>query len=612
MYIFYLLRSLLLAGLLCSCMGVSAQVKPANDTTSKKKKRLITKLMKSISRNGEPTEPVKTVNPFLRYSGRIIRSITIVPLGFDRNLYDTSIQRKNFPTDVANAFHLNSSTDLIRKNLFFKEGDKVLPLLLADNERFLREQEFLQDAFIRVGKVDSTKTIPDSIDVVVFTKDVFSLGVSGSLSRVDKARLEIREENFAGWGDKFFLGMLYDGKRQPNIGYGGEVLKRNIRGSFVNWAAGFTTFSPEITSQFQEENRFYTIIERPLVSRYKEWTGRLELSLNQTANNYWADSPAIYKSRYSYSYVQMDLWGGYNFGAKDRKTKDSNKRLRHFVGIRGFYNDFNRVPAIYKDSFDYKYANINGSLLSYTLYKQNFYRTNFIYGFGRNEDVPEGISASIIGGYTNKQGVKRSYYGLDFAATHFSARGHFTNYTFRYGGFINKKTLEDVDLLFGIDHFTRLRQISPTWRNRNFISVSYTKQLKLKLNEPLFISSVFGLPYYRNGEIFADTRATVKLESVFYNLAKIAGFRVAPFIFSDVSFLKPIKASFDQTKGYSAFGGGFRTRNENLIFGTIELRGYIFPSPIAGMRNWKIDLSTNLRFKYNSSFIKRPDFVVAN
>jgi hypothetical protein len=204
--------------------------------------------------------------------------------------------------------------------------------------------------------------------------------------------------------------------------------------------------------------------------------------------------------------------------------------------------------------------------------------------------------------------------GMDFAGTHFSPRGYFTSYTFRSGGFLNKKTVEDVDLLFGIDHFTRLRVVSPNWRNRNFISVSYTKQLKLKLNEPLFIQSVFGLPYYRNGEVYADTRATVKLESVFFNLQKIAGFRIAPFIFSDFSFLKPIKASFDKTKGYSALGGGFRTRNENLIFGTIEVRAYVFPTPIAntGMKNWKVDVSTNIRFKYNSSFIKRPDFVVAN
>lgn len=588
-----------------------AQQKSGEDTLgSPKKRRLINRLMKTISRDGEPTVPVKSVNPFLKHKGKIIRQIIIVPLGFDRNLYDTAIVRKNFPTDIANAFHLNSSDALIRKNLFFRENDRVIPLLLADNERFLREQEFLQDALIVVGKTDSL--IKDSIDVVVFTKDVFSIGGSGSFSSTKKARIEIREENLAGWGDKLTVGMLYDRERQPNFGYGGELVKRNIKGKFVNWTTGFRTYAPEINTGRLEENRFYTMIEKPLVSRYSKWMGSMEFSFNQTANNYYQDSPLLYRANYSYSYTLVDLWGGYNFGARDNIYSDNNKRLRHFVAIRTFYNDFMRVPTIFKDSFDFKYADINGALFSYSLYKQNFYRTNFIYGFGRNEDVPQGLNASVIAGYTNKQGVRRSYYGLDFAATHYSPRGYFTGYTLRAGGFVNKKKFEDVDLLLGVDHFTRLRTMGVNWRNRNFVSVSYTKQFKIKLNEPLFISSIFGLPYYRNGEIYADTRATVKLESVFYNLQKIAGFRVAPFIFSDFSFLKPIKASFDKTKGYSAFGGGFRTRNENLIFGTIEVRGYVFPNPVAGMRNWKVDLSTNLRFKYNSSFIKRPDFVVAN
>ncbi len=619
MYIFILLRFVAVTGLVLSfSMDVFAQeeLKDAKkelrrDTiVTPKKRRLINKLWSSISKDGEPKDPIKSVNPFITHKGKVIRSIIIFPLGFDRNLYDTMIIKKNFATDVANAFHLNSTNQLIRKNLFFKEGDKVIPLLLADNERFLRDQEFLQDALILVGKADSLQK--DSIDVVVFTKDVFSIGGSGNLTSTTKAGIEIREENFAGWGDKLTLALLYDRKRQPNIGYGGELLKRNIKGSFINWTVGFRTFYPEITTMKKEENRFYTRFEKPLVSRYKKWTGVAEFSLNQTANNYWNDTPGIYKSHYTYSYLMTDLWYGYNFGARDKIYNDNNKRLRHFVALRTFYNDFLKVPAIYKDSFDFKYADINGALLSYSLYKQNFYRTNFIYGFGRNEDVPEGLNASVIGGYTNKQGEKRAYAGIDFAGTHFSPKGYFTSYTFRSGGFVNKNKFEDVDLLVGIDHFTKLRTMGVNWRQRNFVSVSYTKQLRVKLNEPLYINSDFGLPYFRTGELYADTRATAKLESVFYNLQKIAGFRVAPFIFSDVSFLKPVKASFDKTKGYSAFGGGFRTRNENLIFGTIEVRAYIFPRPIAEMHNWKVDISTNLRFKFNSSFIKRPDFVVAN
>ena len=40
--------------------------------------------------------------------------------------------------------------------------------------------------------------------------------------------------------------------------------------------------------------------------------------------------------------------------------------------------------------YNYSYADINGVLFSYNLYKQNYYRTNYLYAFGRNEDVPTG------------------------------------------------------------------------------------------------------------------------------------------------------------------------------------------------------------------------------
>lgn len=587
-----------------------AQDKKASDTLkAQSKRRLVTRLMKSISRSSEPLQPVKSVNPFLQHKGKIIRSISIIPLGFDRNLYDTSKVKKNYPTEVANQVHRNSTVRLIRKNLFFDEGDKVLPLLLADNERFLRDQDFLQDALILVGRTDFSK---DSIDIVIFTKDVFSIGFGGSLGGLSRARIELREENLAGTGDKLTLGSMYDKNRDPHFGQNAEFVRRNIHGSFINWTIGFKSYNDEIATGRKEENHYYTKIEKPLVSRYSEWTGAVELSLNRTANNYLSDSASLYSMNYEYSYHVFDLWGGYNFGSRIRMQDDSKKRLRHFVGMRSFYTKFEKIPGVYKDSFDYKYSDINGALISYSLYRQNFYRTNFIYGFGRNEDVPEGINATVIGGYTNKEGIRRAYYGLDFDATHYSTRGFFSSYTVRAGSFVNNRKLEDIDLLLGIDHFTRLRMLGNNWRNRNFLSIYYTKQYKTRLNEPLFLSSAYGLPYFRNGDLSSDTRATVKAEGVFYNLKKIAGFRVAPFIFSDLSFLKPSKGAFGQTKLYSAYGGGFRMRNENLIFGTIEVRAYIFPKPVFGMRNWKLDATTNLRFKYNSSFIRRPEFVVAN
>ena len=110
----------------------------------------------------------------------------------------------------------------------------------------------------------------------------------------------------------------------------------------------------------------------------------------------------------------------------------------------------------------------------------------------------------------------------------------------------------------------------------------------------------------------SDNRTTVKAETVFFNMRKFWGFRLAPFIFGDLIMLKPTKQEFDKSNLYSAIGAGIRSRNENLTFGTIELRGYYFPRTLPGTKNYRVEIATGIRFKYNSAFIRKPDFVASN
>jgi hypothetical protein len=383
-----------------------------------------------------------------------------------------------------------------------------------------------------------------------------------------------------------------------------------MRGSFINWTTGFTTYNHAFNSGREEELKVYTGLEKPMASRYTAITGALELSYNKTTNGYISDS--LYSTDFKYQFVNADIWTGYNIGYKKGKVKDSENRLRHFVAVRGFFNWFYKVPDKYQDIYNYNYADINGFLMSYNLYRQNFYRTNFIYGFGRNEDVPEGISASVIGGFTNKQGVRRSYYGVEFDANLFSKKSALFSYSFKAGGFVNKSKWQDVDVLLGADHFTRLRTMSKYWYSRSFLSLSYTRQVNPFLTQPLFLESEHGLPYYRNGRIEGRARTTVRGEQVFYHMKRFLGFRFAPFAFADLCLLQPRNEPLKNTNGFTAFGGGIRSRNENLVFGTMELRGFVFPRVIGGAKNWKVELSTKLKFKYSGSFIRRPDFVVAN
>ena len=144
------------------------------------------------------------------------------------------------------------------------------------------------------------------------------------------------------------------------------------------------------------------------------------------------------------------------------------------------------------------------------------------------------------------------------------------------------------------------------------MTVSYTRQVNPYLNQPLFINSEFGLPYYKRGLLEAEMRTSVKMQSVFYHMRKFLGFRFAPFVFTDICLIQPTGRSISKSVGYPALGAGVRTRNENLVLGSMELRAYYLPRPLDGMKDWKIEIGTKLQFKYNTNFIRKPDFVSPN
>lgn len=602
-----LLTILLIAG------GAGAQiVEDSRDTFFlAKKKGVLGKLGRSISKTSVTSVvPLNSAERFSAYKGKIIRFIETVPVGFNQNLNDTTIISSKPLTRLASRIHKNSRNITIRKNLFFKEGDILLPILIADNERYLRDQPFLRDAEIVVYQ---SVLSPDSVDVIVLTRDVFSIGGNFSVNSSGRVRTEVREENFVGTGSQLIGSFLHENVRNPNIGFGGQFTERNIRGTFLFGTIGFKSFNNALVNGRMEENTFYVKLDKPLVNRYTEWTGSAAFSYNSSQNAYI--NKEVYKSDAQYNYHNLDLWAGYNIGWRRKRTTDSDKRLRHFVAARVLYTHFNKVPDIFKDSFNFNYANVNGGLVSYTLYKQNFYVSKFIYGFGINEDVPKGINASVTTGWTNKQNRMRGYFAAELDATTYSERGYFSAYTFRMGGYRDRNSFEDISLLMGLNHFTRLREINKYWYNRTFLAFNYTRNFRRKLGEPLFVQSEYGLPYLRSDSIFllqASTRVTVKVESVFFNLKTLLGFRFAPFIFSEFAFLRSLTSPF-LLNGFSAIGGGIRTRNQNLTFGTLELRAFYFPrQTTVDMSRWRIQFTTNLRFRYNSVFVKRPDFIKIN
>jgi hypothetical protein len=553
-------------------------------------------------------------NPFVAFTGKKINSIYIKNIEFDANLIDTIPGKSSFGSKISKALHRYTRHDIIRNHLLFKEGERLNPYVLADNEQFIRNQFFVQDAVIVVKK---SATDPAAVDVMVLVKDVFSFGPGLGIGGTKKYRFELKEENLAGTGTRLAFNTLFDDIRNPSWGFGADLLKRNIRGSFINMNLGFKTYDNAFNTDRNEEQEYYIRFDKPLISQYLNWYGGLEASYNRSTNVYNIKD-SIFQNQNRYTYHNIDGWIAWNFDARRLRYKNQSSGILKALAVRAFYQDFTDVPRTRNIIYDGTYSDVAGFLGSFSVFRQNFYRATYVYGFGRYEDLPQGFNLAFTGGYIarkdslNPKLRTRPYYGADFQWSKYNQKGFYTFYTVRLGGFRYNNKWEDLTLLVNTEHFTRLKKLKGRWYKRYFFNGGFAKQFTPVLDPNLQLRSQFGLPYFRFGYGNADFRITARNELVLYHTKKTLGFGFAPFAFADFCLLKPVNQSLSKSDLFTGLGGGFRIRNENLIFGTIEARFSWFPRVVEDMNHFRFKLSTSLQYKYNSSFVRKPDFVNPN
>ena len=355
--------------------------------------------------------------PFVKLAGRVIRKIIIQPLDFGISIGDTSKFINNRLTRLADAFHHNTRPFVVRNHLFFRESDRLSPFLMGNNERYLRDLPFLQEAFISVKAVRGTQ---DSVDVTVFTKDVLSIGGGIELHNSKSVGIHVEEDNFGGWGDRLKFLALYDQQRQDRFGFGAEFIKRNIAGSFIDGSAGYLNFNKTFHTGITEEKLTFVRFIKPLVNPYMHFTYGLTAETHSTSNLFNTDS--FYNEAHKYKYRTYDAWGGWNLSNNNIGSENEFSRLRYLVGGRVLDQRFFDKPLLYGTKYDYRFADVFAALGSVSVFKLNYYKTRYIYGFGRREDIPEGLEASVTTGYTKKEKRERAYAAVAFQRYHLTKK----------------------------------------------------------------------------------------------------------------------------------------------------------------------------------------------
>lgn len=547
----------------------------------------------------------KSESPFQAYEGKVIRRIIIKGYGFEQTFSDTSKRLQYFGTKMLNKLHRKTRAWFIRNSLFIKENTKVNAFKLADNERLIRSLNFIQDARILVNYLPDND---DSVDLVVVVKDLFSIG--GELASLGvnptSIRGNISEGNFLGMGQRIQGGVFVEQNRNPNFGYQLLYNKYNIGNSFVNAALSYTQINNDLTDGTQDETAWFVRLERPLYAPYAHLAGGFTVGSHESFNRYSRPDSIFFK----YKYYTHDMWLGWNLGG-DRFLNNTSVRDRKFVSVRYFQNKFFEVPKQIGDKYNFRFNDREAWLTQFTFFRQDFYKTNYIYGFGTTEDVPEGYNVAVTTGWYKQLALKRAYAGADANFYVVTPKGGFIQYFMRAGVFLNKGSWQDGSVLGGASWYSPLFRFSRL-KLRQYVNVSYTKQFNRLAIDPLTINNVFGLRYFHGDSTSGVQRMTFHSETTFFLNYRLLGFKFAPFAYGDLSLLTPEHASFDRSSLFHGIGAGMRARNENLIFNTIELRFIYFPRPTAQNRPFRIDFNTGIQFRYNSTYVRPPDTVLLN
>ena len=404
-------------------------------------------------------------NSFDVFGGKRIRYVYYNQLKvFGTTIEDTSVVTSKL-VRFANKLHYDTKTWVLRQSLFFREGDTVNAYKLVDNERYLRRLPFIQDA--RIYVINSYED-NDSIDIVVLTKDVFEYGGAVSNFSSKKAAANIYNTNFLGAGQRLGVGFSWDNMYNPKWQTGVNYTKYNIAGTFADVSLGYTMLNDKVaTDTGQYENSAFININRPLYSTWATFTGGLTLSENRSINIFrYPDS--VFRD---YRYHLVDVWGGYNFTNQYKRSGYNSMKPNYGIELRSYNMNFSLKPADTLLKHNPKYSSHNFLMGQFVVYHQDFFKTNYFFGFGRTEDIPLGYTYSASFAYDRWDTLNRPYTAIQ-AQKYWLGGKNLISTSFGFGTFWNHGQSQDAVLHIGTDYYSNLFKLNGP-KVREFLHLDY-------------------------------------------------------------------------------------------------------------------------------------------
>ncbi|MFV0553800.1 MAG: hypothetical protein ACK5LR_03760 [Mangrovibacterium sp.] len=508
-----------------------------------------------------------------RLQGRTINSIRINRLdAFGPTLEDTAFVNPNNFVKWANNLHAKSSLGNIERNIFLRSGDRLDPEQILENERLIRQMEYIKDARIlaSVDALDSTK-----VNLVVITKDVFSYGVDAQIGGLEDGYFALFNQNTWGIGHELYGGPVWNTQAHDGLGFKTSYTARNILGSYTDAMMGYV-------NSYRQEGVAINI-ERPFAKISNTWGGGLDYYRMFRTNSYYETNMHLdLNTSTPINYWAIDWWAGHAFKLGMHDEFGSQQLV-----VSGRYRKVNFMerPQAGNDGNQF-FADSELYMMSFSLLKRMYLRDNHIYGYGITEDIPKGYLHELVLGYDNNEFNRRLYSHLYLSTGNLlSFRPSYFFLSGGFGTFFDNRKMEQGEIQVNANLITRQFELN-NHTVRQFFSASYIQGVNRFEQEYLELDDANGIRGFQSNLIAGQKKLNVQTETLYFLPRKYWGFNIAFFDFIDVGILAGKNQMLARGRWYTGFGGGIRFKNESLVFETIQIRLAFYPWSPADQSFW--------------------------
>jgi hypothetical protein len=498
----------------------------------------------------------------LAMQGRTITSIRMMrlkPFGED---IDGKIHELSFYERVGNALHKNTREFILRNALFFREGDVINALKLADSERYLRSLRYINDARIMTVPVGDNEA-----EVIVITHDIFPYSVDAGSNFSSRGNLALSNRDVLGFGFNLKAGVFLNSEKEHLMGYQVEASILNIGKSHISFDATYL--------DRYEHQKTGIMFNRDFYTPSTKYAGNVTIFQEQLAINFFdPDSSYATINPILVKFKHFDGWLGRSFLLNKQSSGKMSNNIT--MAFRVQKTVFGQRPYNAQDLY-YQFQNRTVYLTSVGFSRQAYYKTNLIYNYDRTEDIPYGYLFSLIGGREYNELYNRPYIGANASWGHFFSKFGYLSQAVSYGTFFHDGATKQGSLNVAVNYFTNLF-ITGRFKQRTFVNMQYSNQLNNPMNDHLKIDGDAGIPGFRNDSIYGQHRMNLSLEHDLFAPWDIYGFRMVWYAFANFSWLGGYEMPFAEGSLFSSFGMGIRLRNDRLIINTLQIQLAFFPN----------------------------------